>query len=265
MLLFKGLRIFYDLDGSSSSASSTEAVATTEEVKEQTTEGKDNVGGQPEIGQARNNAWMAQLPKDLQQNEQLKGFSSIGDLAKAYLGKGQEVKEDKRSFLEKVTVEPNKEEWDGFRKELLSENATEDEKKGLESYIDFAKKININSTQAKELLKVSKELATSQNAKRQEYEEQAPKRCEEFLKKHWGDSYDSELSQAKKGYAKLFSADGDELAKSFMQSKYTNDPLIMQLLSRVGSLLAEPKGAFENKTEHAKVENGWGIAEKFYK
>lgn len=264
MFLFKGLRIFYDLDGLTSASSSTEAAATTEETKEQGSEGKDNVGGQPEIGQTRNPAWMAQLPKELQQNEELKKFATMGDAIKSLMGKGQETEEDARSFLEKVTTEPNKEEWDSFRKELLTENATEDEKKGLESYIDFAKKININSTQAKELLKVSKELASLQNAKRQEYEEQAPKRCEEFLKKHWGDSYENELSQAKKGYTKLFSSEGDELAKSFMQSKYTNDPIIMQLLSRVGSLLAEPKGAFENKTEHTKKESGWGISEKFY-
>ena len=265
MIFFKGLRVFLQPDtltsgDTSKEAEATEKVEATEVVKEE-----ENVGGQP----IETKPWMAQLPKELQGSEELKGFNTIGELAKAYLTKGEVKQEDNsKSFLEKLTTEENKEDWDKFRAEILTDKATEEEKKGLENYIEFTKKAKLNSTQAKDLLEASKEVAKAQREENQrakeERERQAPKLCEEFLKKTWGEQYEKNTKQAQKGYNKLFK-EGEEFTKSFNNSKYTNDPLIMELLNRVGSLFAEPSDAFKGGAEHSKKENGWGIAERFYK
>lgn len=261
--MFKGLMIFKEPDALASD--NTSKGEETSEVKEETKQqGTQETQGQP----ATNNAWMAQLPKDLRDREELKKFNSIGELASAFLGEGKENKEQSRSFLESITTEANKEEWDEFRKEYITDKSTEQDKKGIENYIDLVKKANLNSKQAKDLLNISKDVLSSRQqeakAKKELFEKEAPKRCEEFLKKTWGEAYEKNTSQAKKGYSKLFAKD-DEFSKSFNQSSYVNDPLIMELLSRVGSLYNEPVKAFEGKSEHTVKENGWGISEKFYK
>lgn len=261
--MFKGLMIFREPEASLSD--NTSKGEETSEVKEEAKQdGTQETQGQPVI----NNAWMAQLPKDLRDRQELKKFNSIGELAQAFLGEGKTQEGQSRSFLESITTEQNQAEWEEFRKEYITDKSTEQDKQGLENYIDFVKKANLNSKQAKDLLSASKEVFTSQQqeakAKKEAYEKEAPKRCEEFLKKTWGEAYEKNTSQAKKGYNKLFSKD-DEFSKSFKSSSYVNDPLIMELLNRVGSLYNEPAKAFESKSEHVVKENGWGISEKFYK
>lgn len=266
MIFFKGLQVFLQPDTLESADTSKEAEATEKvEATEVLKEG-ENKGGQPIETKP---LWMAQLPKDLQDNEELKKFSTIGEFAKGYLSKGEVKQEDNsKSFLEKLTTEENKEDWDKFRAEYVNEKSTEEERQGLEKYIEFTKKAKLNSIQAKDLLEASKEvvrLEQEENKRaREEKERQAPKLCEEFLKKTWGEQYERNTKQAQKGYSKLFK-EGEEFTKSFNSSKYTNDPLIMELLNRVGSLFAEPSDAFKGGVEHSKKENGWGIAEKFYK
>lgn len=266
MIFFKGLRVFLRPDTLEGGEATKEA-STTEVVEDTSVEkGVENVGGQP----SECKPWMAQLPKELQASEELKGFNTIGELAKAYLSKGvEEAKEDNtKSFLEKLTTEEDKEDWDKFRAEYINDKSTEEEKQGLEKYIEFTKKAKLNSAQAKDLFETSKEVMKAQREESQrateERQRQAPKLCEEFLKKTWGDQYEKNTKQAQRGYTKLFK-EGEEFTKSFNSSKYTNDPLIMELLNRVGSLFAEPSDAFKGGIEHSKKENGWGIAERFYK
>lgn len=265
MIFFKGLRVFLRPDTLGGADTSKGAETTVEVETPQVGKEEENVGGQP----IECKPWMAQLPKDLQASEELKGFNTIGELAKAYLSKGEVKEEDNsKSFLERLTTEENKEDWDKFRSEYVGDKSTEEERQGLEKYIEFTKKAKLNSAQAKDLLEASKEVIKAQREESQrakeEMERQAPRRCEEFLKKTWGEKYEENVKQAQRGYTKLFK-EGEDFTKSFNNSKYTNDPLIMELLNRVGSLFAEPSDAFKGGIEHSKKENGWGIAERFYK
>lgn len=205
--------------------------------------------GKEEVEVKPNPKWMSQLSKELRDNEKLKEFSSLNELASAVLSKeGNEEKKENSSVLEDVLNEPNEEEWVAFKKEFVKEGNNPQ----LDKYVEFVKGAKLTPKQAKALL---------ENANKQQTQtmEDAPKKCREFLQQQWGKDYDKGMQNAKKGAQKILS--DDEFSKGF-KSHYANDPFAIELLRRVGNMLEEPPKAFQQTADHkdtSSKSNDWGI------
>lgn len=204
--------------------------------------------------------WMSQLPKELREDATLKGFNTIGDLAKAYLKEKAtpiEEKTEEGGTLDGI-LEDNG--WDEFKKEFIKEGEVPNPK--LDEFVEFAKQSTLTPKQAKALLETTQKYTEAQQQVVQKQREEAPKKCREFLQKQWGEDYEKGMQDVKKGATKILT--DDEFSQNFKKA-YQNDPFAIELLRRVGAMLTEPQRAFTSTSEHTEKPNAWGISPNLFK
>lgn len=225
-----------------------------QEPKVETQQGANTVQSEPEV--AKGGEWRAQLPKDLRDNENLKSFKTIGELANAYLGKNTEDKkgETSNSFIQ---FEEQSKEWEDFKDKLAVDPT------GIVSaeLVEVAKKNGVSASQLKEVMKGLNEANEKSIDK---LRSQASAMCENTLKQVWGDKYDGNVEDMKRGFKKIVGED-KEFFMSLSNAGLNNSPIVCELLRRVGTFFNAPKPQ-TGRVEHTAEEvNPYGIPSQFYK
>lgn len=196
-------------------------------------------------GSGSGSSWRDSLPEEIRNEGALSVFSDVGSLAKSYLSTKALV--GKKGVIvpgEKATDE----EWGAFFKSIGQPEADKFDVKipeGVQANQDFvtkfkemAHKSGLLPKQAQGLLdwyaKHEMETLTSRKAQSQATQKQGL----EALQKEWGAAYEKEIAKARLAVKEL---GGEELQQHLEKTGLGNDPVMIRLMAKAGSLLGEDK------------------------
>jgi hypothetical protein len=195
-------------------------------------------------------AWMAQLPDDLKNDEGLAKFSTIGDFAKAHkdlAGKAEgavfipgegATDEEKTAFLKALGIPDNAEGYE-LKVDNLPEGLTLTEE-GVKKAKELAHELSLNPKQAQGVFdKWNAEVAAQEKAK----VEARTKSFEDgvaALKGEWKGEYDSKVAKAAKAIQTFGELAGVNLQEELARlGNADNNPVILRVFSAIGERISE--------------------------
>lgn len=195
--------------------------------------------------------WRSALPKELQEDATIKKFSDVSTLAKSYINAQKLIGADKIVIPGENSTE---EDWtNAYRKLGLPETADKYDvkfKEGVSLDKDFMDKFKAGAFKAGVLPKQAQALATlfsdmnltAEEAVKGTIQKQFAKDVED-MKKEWGNSYELNISRAKKV---LTDVGGPEVIKALNAAGVGANKDFLKLMAKVGETLY---------AEHKFVEN----------
>jgi hypothetical protein len=195
--------------------------------------------------------WRSSLPKELQEDASIKKFSDVSTLAKSYINAQKLIGADKIAIPGDSSTE---EDWtNAYRKLGLPETVDKYDvkfKEGVSLDKEFMDKFKAEAFKAGVLPKQAQALAslfsdmnlTAEKVVQGEIQKKFAKDVED-MKKEWGNSYDLNISRAKKVLNEL---GGAEVIKSLNTSGVGANKDFLKLMAKVGETLY---------AEHKFVEN----------
>jgi hypothetical protein len=189
-------------------------------------------------------SWIAQLPSDLKEDEEvmeiLKDSPTIGDYVRKTLSKqdGSKAKEaDQKNGHE---TEPVK--YENFEKSL---DADSDPFGVISESLKTTLEESGVSQEAAE--KIFDAVAKSQDGSMRQLIEKGKDWCEAQLKKSWGDQYETKRKAMSRAYIALVQSD-EALANALDRTGASINPAVAELLSRIGESIAEDGSISSNST-----------------
>lgn len=200
-------------------------------------------------------AWMAQLSKDLQADEGLRGFKKIDELAQSYKKASGEKAELEKKLAE-VTPVPSKdapkEVWDKFFSTLGKpetpdkyEFKREGDLASVKDNPDFDKsfkqlshELNLTTDQANALYNRLGNQGLAMQKALAERTKQEAESCKQELQKQWGRDYDTKIAETLKT-AKTFFGESDWAKVE--ASGLGNSPTFMARLAGISKVISEDK------------------------
>lgn len=200
------------------------------------TDGNPANNGQPEPGKtppvggegSTSPGWMAQLPNDLKNLDDLKQFATLGEYVHHVRNGGANGSGGEQT---PSANEPVK--YENFEKNLGDENDP------FGTVGEALKGILESSGVAKEVAEqVFDTLGGAQASAAKELVEKGKDWCEANLKKAWGTEYEAKRRAMSRAYLALVEGD-KELASALDRTGASINPAVAELLSRVGASIRE--------------------------
>lgn len=198
-------------------------------------------------------AWMAQLPKEMRNDPELAKYRTMGDAfkdlkARAEGNEGKPVAESSEGKQEagEGSVPVN---YNNFAKRLSEGNDPLGDY--TDSMIEGMQGLGIPQDKAEAIMEL---VDKSQNKATEHYVQEGKKFTETILQKQWGKDYQSKRALMAKGYMALGDSDGS-LQKALDEQGASLSPAVWELVSRVGSLVAEDKAVTSDKGKQAEQKN----------
>jgi len=225
-------------------------------MSDEVTEGQQAV---PEQQQNEPPAWMAQLPDDLKNNEELTKYQNFGEVAKDFLSTKKSLEETKQSLEKKIDIPGEDGDWDAFYNALgRPENPDGYELDGsglfenedlVKAFKTFAHQAGFTPEQAKQAQDFSQKLVSAALGEKKQEKQGEYANAEKALKEEWGDEFSSNLELTKRAINRF---GGDELKQHLVSRGMDNDPVMIKMFHEVGKALKED----------SFVEGGIGTAKK---
>lgn len=202
-------------------------------------------GGQGGVGGASQTSWLDSLSAEYKENQSIKGFKSVEDLAKSYIHAQTMIGADKIPVPGKQATDSD---WENVYKKLgRPETADKYEVKKAEShddaifnsFRDMAFKAGLNNKQLENLYNGYQEIEKAQLKAFQDHQKKILDDNIGALKKEWPDSeYNKNLDIAKTAVNTLLSK---EEIKWLDDSEIGNDPMMIKLMHRLGTFMKEDR------------------------
>lgn len=195
-------------------------------------------------------SWMDLLDEDLRENDTLKRFKSLNELAKSHNNLRRTVGADTIRVPGKNAGD---EEWAEVYQALGRPDAPDqyhlDKPEDVpdeffdESRVEKAKevyhKLGLSQKQAEALLAFDLEYEKEVDATMAKAEQQQHEEAGQALKKEWGAQYDAKLHAGNLAFE--IGAEGNAALKAKVEEKYGNDPDLIRLMANIGARLEEHK------------------------
>lgn len=193
----------------------------------------------------QNPAWMAQLPNDLKNDPALAKYRTVGDLAKALKETESKATEDAKQAEDSAKEEVSEVKYENFTKKLNEDiDPYGTISNGL---VEDLQKLGISQDKAEKILEAVEGKTTDAYAK---LVQDGIKHTEETVRKLWGRDYEKNRALMARGYQAIKDEDGS-LQKKLDSEGASCSPAVWELLSRVGSLVAEDKASASNAASAA--------------
>lgn len=208
-------------------------------------------------------AWTAQLDKDLQTNERLTSFKSIGEMGKAFLeseGKlsgavfvpGEDASdEQKAAYREKMGIPATPDKYTIAKPEGLPEGI-EYSKEAEGAYKQFAHDNGLTNKQAASLHGWYHDLIKTGYAQQQQTEKQALDAAINTLKDEWkGDAFKANTELATRVFTKF----GGEEAQKFIETTKVNGlplgdhPVFLKIFANIGKVVSDDSAMGDRSTK----------------
>jgi hypothetical protein len=191
--------------------------------------------------------WLMSLPEDLRQDENIKGYASLEELAKGHIN-AQKLIGRKRALPDEADLEGWKGVWkdlgwpettDGYeiaRPQDYPKEAPYDDK--LETAFKVkAHELGLSGKQARALydwyVKTGLESHQGIMQEMQRYQKQA----EESLRQEWGKNYEANVDLARRTMRTY----ADATALQAIQEGAGNDPRLVKMFAKIGAAMGEDK------------------------
>lgn len=229
-----------------------------------------------ENNQATQNSlgWRAGLPKDLQGNEKFSGFKTVGDFAKAFLEREEEIgkrvlipgdgasEEEKRAYKTALGIPASA---DGYKFEGVLPEAMKPQE--FDAWLrNLAYENDMTPAEAQ----VIRDVLANQYRERVKQEADARKeqerKSEETLREEYGQDYDKNVRLAHR----VAALGGEDFMTHLDETGLGNDPRLVRAFVKFGNLVAEDvlvtgtvSGASKPKSKGVGVVYGDWMEEEF--
>ena len=196
--------------------------------------------------------WMHQLPGDLQGDDRLREFSTLGELAKAVVSEretadrkvlvpGDDSEESEREQFFNAIGRPESPEGYELESPEGAEELgfTEDQ---IEKFKSKAHEVGLTKQQAEQLHSWQAERTKEAVQQMRQTQEQDKKQRLETLKKEYGDQFNTKVEQAKRAFRDF---GGDNLLSYLKKNGQADDPELIRAFA-----------AIHEKTANDNIENG---------
>jgi hypothetical protein len=212
--------------------------ATQEQGQESATASSTNEAGAQDTPSTP--AWMAQLPGNLQGNEQLAGFSSIGELANAYLHTGTDAQPTEAGGTEKPddpadTVPDDPSAYELTRPDSWPENVPWSEQQWT-ALAEKAHELGMTKRQAQEVFNLLTEQVQSSYTQAQENFKAQKQEGLQKLQQELGDEYQGKLELARRAYESL---GGEELKEFLAASGLDDHPTFVRTFVEIANRISD--------------------------
>ena len=210
---------------------------------EQQTDGNESAASSTNTDSAQETsnsapAWMAQLPGNLQGDEQLAGFASIGELANAYLQGGTAAASDgepENPTDPNDTVPQESSEYELTRPESWPENVPWSEQQWGQ-LAEKAKELGLTKRQAQEVFNLlTSQVQESYSQATGKFQQEKNEGLQQ-LRQELGDQYDPKMELARRAYNTL----GGEELKSFLKTSGLEDhPVFVRTFLNIADKISD--------------------------
>lgn len=228
-----------------------EATVTTE-TSQNNTDGVEKVSGSEEQAtteteqgqetQETSASWLDSLSEDLRDNEDLKGFESLDDAAKALL-------EQKKAMAD---APKPPESPDGY--EFTIPDGVDVDEDALGAFKKAAHELGLTAEQADKIVQLDLDRATQYAEAMKQAQEQAYDKADAELKKEWrGTAYKENMAAAKQAIDNFF---GDETKKLLKDKGLDSNPVFVKSMFDLSKAISEDVSVKGGKVTKRGIERG---------
>lgn len=208
--------------------------------------------------------WIYQLPGELQSQEQLSKFSTIGDLAKSFLEReanaertlllpGEDASdEDRQAFYNRLGRPETPEGYEFEGLEERDEIGFTEEQEA--DYRAKAHELGLTVQQAKDLHAWQAARTKQALEDHRQAQEKAVQQKTEALRKEWGDSFAENVAKAKQAFSRL---GGEDLTQFMKDAGAEREPALIKTFAEIYNVIGDDTFVNGAKDEYGNTQTDW--------